>query len=376
MTKFRRGHIVLFVLCWITVSWGAWSSKALAQSGGNTPEEERFSETDPVRPVFPNVPEPVPEPRWKNSGTDKPPSLQRRKPRVRLNLDSKLNFLLGDARLWGEMERNYYMLQISGLGFDLHVRNTKTQNHIGFRFETFRLDMEYWGELFNDVDSYRLFTGEFGKVALELGKRGFFLRSGWTFFRIISFGLPERVLNRSVVKQLPFERQRNLYLEGSPQFMLPDLAVGWGNQKLRFEAWVNLLSWDFQSYAVGGRFIFSIPELTLTLESKFQREAMAMEWSQGSEENLDLPNSFWVREFWESSLVLSFDIAVAFRKKHRHITGPVQLVFGIRYRHMFENYLHDTTGTLFQEERNGNFAVFGGVRISFGTNKLNLRSNR
>ncbi|TNE51373.1 MAG: hypothetical protein EP343_04575 [Deltaproteobacteria bacterium] len=379
MTNLKVQHLLRVMALCATVWFGLGWAVLQAQPNSQDPEEESF-DTAPERPALPYVPEPVPEPQWKNR-TQPKPQVQ---PKKQASTSSKgsvprtgLNLILGDVRLWGEMHRNYYMLHVDGLGVQFKTKNPKTRKHFAFGFEVFRVDMEYWGELFNDVDSYRLFTSEIGTTSFELGSHGFFVRNSWKWIRFVTWGLPERILNRSVIKRLPAREQSNLYLEATPQFLLPELTVGWGNDKLRFEFWAGLLSWDFQSHVVGGRFVFSIPELTLILESKYQREGMFMEWSRGSEdENLGIPGSFWIRTFWESSLSLSFDIAVAFRKKARHVTGPIQLLFGIRYRHMFEHHLHDTTGSYFREEPTGNFAIFGGLRVSFGSNNLRINTKR
>jgi hypothetical protein len=380
MKNLRVQHLLGVMALCVTVWFGLGSPVLQAQPNSQDPDEESLDRA-PERPALPYVPEPVPEPQWKSQTQPRRPQVRPKKKASKPTKSSVpwagLNLVLGDARLWGEMTRNYYMMHVHGLGVELKLNNPNTRKRLAFGFEIFRIDMEYWGELFNDVDSYRLFSSEFGTTSFELGMHGFFVRSTWKWMRLVTWGLPERVLNRSVIKRLPAREQSNLYLEATPQFLLPELAVGWGNKKLRFEFWAGLLSWDFQSHVVGGRFVFSIPELTLILESKYQREGMFMEWSRGEEENnLGIPDSFWIRAFWESSLSLSFDIAVAFRKKFRHVTGPIQLLFGIRYRHMFEHHLHDTTGSYFREEPTGNFAIFGGLRVSFGSSRLQTNTKR
>lgn len=363
------------VLC-LALLWGLTPSVVYAQSQDSSSESDNLDRGDLDQPSVPSVPEPVPEPNWKGQPRSFRRNWRKRRQPVRpvrkvgAKPQTGLNLMLVDSKLWGDVTRNYWLMHFSGLGVDVDLRRGSNRQHLGVSVEVFRFDIEYWGELFNDADSYRLTTGEFLKASIEIGIHGFFLRSGWKVLRSVNWGMPERVIRRSVVERLSLDSIRNVSVEADMQFFLPEFALGWSSKRFRLEAWIGLLTWDLKSYVAGGRAAFNIPELAVILETKYQQEAMSLYWRQGESQELPLPASTWTRSFWEASLLLSFDIAVAFRKKNKSISGPVQLIFGIRYRHILENQVGDSTSTYFTMEPSGHFALFGGLRLSFGTQNI------
>jgi hypothetical protein len=291
-----------------------------------------------------------------------------RPPRQRPRLEEpQILIEIGKSQFWYEPDDDHlsFDLELLSVVNELHV---KRNLYIGTGMRLLKLQSERWPLDLQSGD-YWLTSQEWVNLYFSLRHKNWYLRSGWTAYRGVEWGLPDNVA-KSIASDPEQTDYPTSFKAQGPRYMLPQLATGFRYGPMSAEIGGAILNWDLRSYQAYLNIAVETNGLGLTLNSTFQNEAMRFVPDQKEDKNRDNQPAvaIWERQYWEASLIGSLDFARLFGWNKKQLIGPLKMLLGVRYRHILHHHFRSITEErlLFHQVLGGHWAVFLGLQVAFG----------